>query len=1130
MKHSILSIGRCAALFAALHLASSALASDQTWKGTSDNQWTTSGDWSGNALPGTGDAVIYNNLSTGNLSNWLGQDFAIKGIVFSNVPAPVSISSANTLTLTNGINMSNALQTLTINAPLTVGTGTTTNQIWAVAPNQSLLVQGPVSGPATLYKDAQGTLYLNGTNTFTGSFTNNGGPVWINNSAALGAGTKTIQIANNLVGAGLHLNGTNGNISLPANQTFIVSQNLGAVINEAGDNTINGNMYVFSGGGLAYVLANGGTLTLNGTIGLSTSARPFMIGGAGDGTINGAVTAGLPLTKADGGTWTLNAHNSYTGATTIQGGTLALGANATIANTPSITILSNAVFDVSDVYNPSYAANAFYLSTAVAQTLGGNGSINGSVSAANSATLAPGAINTAGTLNFSKNLALGYMTAQFKLNTATTAGNGVNDLINVGGDIDPWGSTVFITATSPLTSPGTYTLFNYDGAEINPFAFASTSTDTRYTFTLDDSVTNHVSVQVSGNNENLTWSGGNGATWDLISSPNWDSDTQLFYSADNVTFDDTSANNLVSISTTVRPGAVTIGNNSATYAFTGNGKITGPTTVTKTGTGTAVIYNANNDFTGPVVVNGGRLVVTNFATVGNSSPLGAGGNITLDGGTFVFGGARPAAGTVNRTWTLGANGGTLLTTNATFFIANQISGPGSLTKTGSLQVILGDIVTGVLSSGASNSYSGNTFITQGELQIRNNHALGTGKVVVSSGADLAFGGSVNYGTLTNNIDLNGGDGNNGAGTLQVNDGNTSATYGGTINLLANSSVGTINNGNAVTFNITGPLVGPGLLKKLGTNTVSLTNPGNTYAGGTLIGSGTLQLGTGGTAGTLGTGPVTNNAALVFNHTDSTTNSAGITGTGSLTHKGAGSLALNGPNTCTGTTTVSAGTLLVNGSLGTNTVSVASSATLGGYGVIGGPVSINSGGTLALGSAIGTLTVNSNLTLAGTNVMKISKSGSTLTHDLIQGVSALNFGGTLKVVASGDPLTGGDTFKLFNAAAYNGVFAATNLPALGGPLAWDTSGLTNGTIKVVSTVSPPTKFTSMIVLPNHTFQLTFSNAPGLSYRLWASTNVALAPVTSTWTQLSSGTFSGLPVTFTDTQATNLSRRFYEVTTP
>jgi hypothetical protein len=61
-------------------------------------------------------------------------------------------------------------------------------------------------------------------------------------------------------------------------------------------------------------------------------------------------------------------------------------------------------------------------------------------------------------------------------------------------------------------------------------------------------------------------------------------------------------------------------------------------------------------------------------------------------------------------------------------------------------------------------------------------------------------------------------------------------------------------------------------------------------------------------------------------------------------------------------------------------------------------------------------------------------------------------------------------------------------------------------------------------------LTFGGTPGYGYRLWASTNLAWKPVTATWSNLASGTFSDVGVTFTDTQATNLQRRFYQISVP
>jgi len=75
-----------------------------------------------------------------------------------------------------------------------------------------------------------------------------------------------------------------------------------------------------------------------------------------------------------------------------------------------------------------------------------------------------------------------------------------------------------------------------------------------------------------------------------------------------------------------------------------------------------------------------------------------------------------------------------------------------------------------------------------------------------------------------------------------------------------NSVLAINRSNAITLG--GDITGTGVLRQIGSGTTTLTGT-NTYAGGTAIAAGTLQVGDGGTTGGLGTGPVVDNASLVF---------------------------------------------------------------------------------------------------------------------------------------------------------------------------------------------------------------------------------------------------------------------------
>jgi hypothetical protein len=92
----------------------------------------------------------------------------------------------------------------------------------------------------------------------------------------------------------------------------------------------------------------------------------------------------------------------------------------------------------------------------------------------------------------------------------------------------------------------------------------------------------------------------------------------------------------------------------------------------------------------------------------------------------------------------------------------------------------------------------------------------------------------------------------------------------------------------------------------------------------------------------------------------------------------------------------------------------------------------------------------------------------------------------------------------------------------------TATSTSATLTVVPLV-PPT-VTNPVQLADGNFQFLFSGGSGQSYRVWASTDVALTPITSTWTQLGSGTFGGSPILFDDLQATNHPQRFYIITVP
>ena len=98
-----------------------------------------------------------------------------------------------------------------------------------------------------------------------------------------------------------------------------------------------------------------------------------------------------------------------------------------------------------------------------------------------------------------------------------------------------------------------------------------------------------------------------------------------------------------------------------------------------------------------------------------------------------------------------------------------------------------------------------------------------------------------------------------------------------------------------------------------------------------------------------------------------------------------------------------------------------------------------------------------------------------------------------------------------------------------------SGSVTSSVAMLNVLAPSTgpSLASTAVLANGNVQFSISGSPGsagFTYRVWATTNLALSPVTSTWTLLTNDTFGSTPVTFTDATASGLPQRFYIITVP
>jgi autotransporter-associated beta strand protein len=264
-------------------------------------------------------------------------------------------------------------------------------------------------------------------------------------------------------------------------------------------------------------------------------------------------------------------------------------------------------------------------------------------------------------------------------------------------------------------------------------------------------------------------------------------------------------------------------------------------------------------------------------------------------------------------------------------------------------------------------------------------------------------------------------------------------------------------------------------------------------------SGTLNLaGSVQYVGTL-TGSRTYNFTGAGNHLVSGVITSGVNANApiSVAMSGAGTLTLAAANTYGATTAVSSGTLLVSGSINSSNGVTVTGGVLGGTGVINDNVTIQSGGTLFPGpggSALGILTLNSNLTLAGTVSVNVSKAARAA--DAVTGVQSLTYGGTLSVTNLAGTLVLGDQFKLFSAASASGDFTSiAGSPGAGLAYSFDAA---SGVLSVVTGIaSNPTNLT--VHVTGNTLAISWP-ADHLGWILQSQTNTLGAGLGTNWVDI------------------------------
>ncbi|MFN0077667.1 MAG: beta strand repeat-containing protein, partial [Prosthecobacter sp.] len=901
---------------------------------------------------------------------------------------------------------------------------------------------GDNGGATSLAKTGAGTWSVTGTNTYTGATTISAGTLIV---STLGNGGSNSNIgASTNAAANLVLNGGTLQYTGAASSTdrlFSVGTS-GGTLDASGTGAVN----FTNTGSMGFNSQTGTrTLTLTGSfLGLNIVAAVI--------ADNSGATS---LTKTGSGKWVLTGANTYSGTTTVSTGVLQIGNSSAggtfgtgnIVNNATLVLFRSDTFTLSQTISGtgtlSNAAGTAVLTglntytgftgisagTVSVDTLANGGSasnIGASTSVATNLQITGGTLkytgagvstdrlfaigvsatidaSGTGALSFTNTGSMGFMTTA--AHTLTLAGTytGNNSLAAVIGDnvgttavIKSGAGTWMLTGTNTYT--GTTTISSGilqigNGGTVGNLGTGAVTNNGTLIINRSNAIT--ISNVMSGTGALIQ--NGTGTTTLSGLSNAWGSATVNAgilaagvasglgsNSAMTVNSGGTLATNgmplgaavgslsgsgIVQNGSSTNSGLTVSGNISTTFSGVIQNGGTGSMFLTKMGAVTTLTLSGSNTYTAATTITGGTLSVSSLADGGSASNIGAStnaaANLILNNATAVL---KYTGATVStdRLFSIGSSGGTLDAsgtgalsfTNTGGMGFNSQTGTRTLTLTGTntgsniLAAIIGDNsgATSLTKSGAgtwvlagANTYTGTTTISAGVLQIGTGGTVGTlGTASVTNNANLTINRSDAV-VIANAISGTGSFTQAGAGTTTltgtntytgtttINAGTLQVGNGGTTGILG---TGTVTNNASLVFNrsdlvtVSSSISGTGSLTQAGTGTIQLM-ANNSYSGTTTISAGTLQIGIGGTTGTLGTGAVTNNASLMINRSDAITVANTISGTGTVTKAGAGTTTLSATNSYTGATVINSGTLsvssLANGGTGSGIGSATSSS-------------------------------------------------------------------------------------------------------------------------------------------------------------------------------------------------------------
>ncbi len=559
---------------------------------------------------------------------------------------------------------------------------------FSIAPGAQLTLGAVTNGANTI------TLTGGGNFAQAGFINNGSGGLTLNSNFT---GVATLSQPNNYTGATLIQNGTlalGATNSLPtaSKLTFGSSVPTAGKLDLAGHSQTVGGLAVATGAAAyAQIIGNSSASTPSVLTFTNTTTASTFGGTIQDTLFGGGSTTGL--TVSAGSNLTLSGANTYTGPTSVSGTlavTGALGDTAVTVNTGG--------------------------------TLQGGGSISGSVGVSSTGTIQPHIGSTVGTPMFGSLTLSGGAILSMTLGTAS-------DLITVANTASLSGSqTITITGGSGFAATSSYKLIDAGALSVAVgTTFAVNSPPGYYC-----SVTYPANALLLGVQQyNLTWAGG-APTWSTSTGDtNWTGPTTYFANAAIVTFDNNATGTkTVNVSGTVLPQSVTVTTASPNvYTFGGTGVIgnstLGATKITKNGTGTLIINNGANTYTGGVALNGGTLQINADTSLG-AVPATATTNLTFGGSVTLQAGASVNLNANRNIAISGAYTATFDTNGNNMTIGGVISGASA---TG-----LAKIGSGNLTLSNTNTYAGPTTISAGTLTVTNPGALSSGTVVLNGTA------------------------------------------------------------------------------------------------------------------------------------------------------------------------------------------------------------------------------------------------------------------------------------------------------------------------------------------------------------------------------------------------------------